>query len=149
MAQATKADQQEAKERLYKLLEPGDTIYTTLKHVSRSGMYRVIGMHVIKNNEPLQIAGIASDLLEGWDDRHYGAKASGCGMDMGFHLVYSLSRHLWPYGVPCTFDKCNSNDHRNGDQPPEGSCTGEGCTNLECKPWVHPDGGYALRHRWM
>jgi len=56
-------------------------------------------------------------------------------MDMGFHLVYSLSRALYPDGFACVGDYCPSNDHSNG-QPKD----------LRSH---HRDGGYALRQEWI
>jgi hypothetical protein len=58
-------------------------------------MYRVISLYVIQDNQPKWITRLAADLLEGYDERHEGAKAHGCGMDMGFHLVYNLSSVLF------------------------------------------------------
>ena len=67
----------------------------------------------------------------------------GCGMDMGFSLVYNLSSALFPDGFECigkgddrgAFSRCPSNDHTNGDR--------------DYSPHKHSDGGYALRHRWL
>ena len=136
----SKKDIEESKIELRKLINPGDTIYTMIKHVSRSGMYRVIDLYVMKNNKPYRISGIASDLLEGYDMRHEGCKASGCGMDMGFHLVYNLSYTLYPdYDCLITdksgdWYKCPSPDHVNhGD-----------CQNNK----QHHD-GYALLQQWL
>lgn len=55
--------------------------------------------------------------------KHGGIVVGGCGMDMGFHLVYNLGRTLWPTGTD------NPHGRRNG----------------------HPDsdGGYALKHGWL
>ena len=113
-------------------LTPGDTIYTKLCHRSRSGMYRVIDLYIIRNNEPLRITYTAALLLDGYDRRHEGARARGCGMDMGFALVYDLSRRLWPDGYECTGEGCTSNDHSN-----------------RVDRLHHPDGGYALRQQWL
>lgn len=124
-----------SKDRLRELVKPGDTVYTTLRHVSRSGMYRVINLTTIKDNEPLRLSGLAADLLEGYDEKHEGCRASGAGMDMGFHLVYSLSSVLWPEGFNCIGEKCPSNDHSNG-------------MDRE-KAVIHKDGGYALIQRWL
>ena len=140
MSTITKAREQELLERLRGMLNPGDTIYTTLDHVARSGMYRVISLFVMRDNEPHDITGSAADLLEGFDKRHGGAKAHGCGMDMGFALVYNLSSKLWPEGWDCNAEtrsdgKCHSNDHSNGDQ--------------DYTPHHHHDGGYALYQRWL
>jgi hypothetical protein len=129
--------QEECKARLLEFIQPGDTIYTKLNHVSRSGMYRVISLYVMKDNRPRRIDDLACDLLEGYDYRHNGCKASGCGMDMGFHLVYNLSYQLFPDGVPCTGPGCNSNDHSNRPWPSR-----DGTMH-------HRDGGSALNQSWL
>jgi len=134
MTQATRAQQAEALEQL-RDLKPGETVFTFLKHVSRSGMYRAIDLYIIRENTPRRISWSAAALCEGYDDRHEAAKASGCGMDMGFHLVYNLSSRLFPTGFGCIGEGCPSNDHTNGDR--------------DYLPHQHRDGGYALIHRWM
>ncbi len=83
---------------LKEMLDGTETIYTILRHVSRSGMYRVISLIIIDDNKPFCIDYLAGRLLEGIDNRHYGCKAHGCGMDMGFHLVYSLGHILYGNG---------------------------------------------------
>lgn len=94
----TEAEWEEAKTKLLETIKPGDTIWTILQHVSRSKMYRVIDMVIIRDNEPWHIAYNAAKLLEGYDTKHEGAKATGVGMDMGFHLVYELAYHLFGDG---------------------------------------------------
>ena len=42
MTKAQQAERDEAREKLRKWLKPGDTVYTVLRHVSRSGMMRTI-----------------------------------------------------------------------------------------------------------
>lgn len=123
-------------------IKPGETIYTKLVHVSRSGMYRVIDLYIMRDNEPLRISYSVGTLLEGYDKRHEGAKASGCGMDMGFHLVMNLGYALFPNGFECTGQKaisdrlrCPSNDHSNGDR--------------DYLPHHHNSGGYAFFQRWL
>lgn len=91
-------EQEKAKEYLLENVERGDTIYTILRHVSRSGMYRVINLYVIKNNKPYRLDWNASQLLEGYDRRHNGCRTGGCGMDMGYHLVSNLSYALFGDG---------------------------------------------------
>ena len=39
-----------ALDELRAMLKPGDIIYTTLNHVSRSGMMRVFDVRVMRNN---------------------------------------------------------------------------------------------------
>ena len=110
-----------AREHLFRNLKPGDTVYTILKHVSDSGMSRTIDAYVIRDGRPVWIGGpVAAVLGLAYDDRRQGAKVSGAGMDMGFHLVYSLAGTLWP-----------------GYQSPT---PGERTTAT---------GGYALRQEWL
>ena len=136
MTKTQTAEREDQIATLRDLLKPGDTVYTKLINVSRSGMYRVIDLFVIRDNQPMRITWGAAQLLEGYDTRHEGAKASGCGMDMGFHLVYNLSYVLFPDGFECLGkDGCPSCDHSNGDRDYTSHC--------------HKDGGYALRHRWL
>lgn len=133
----TKAEIKEAKETLLNWLKPGDTIFTKLNHVSRSGMYRVIDLLVFRDNQLIWLSYNAAKLLEGFDDRHEGCKASGCGMDMGFHLVYNLGYQLFPDGYTCPGKTCVSCDHSNSPYPERDGQI------------YHKDGGYAFNHRWL
>ena len=126
MTKATKAEQEQAKEQLHRILKPGSTVYTILRHVSRSGMSRVISLLVESDGRIINIDWAASKLLEGYNDRHGGCKASGCGMDMGFALVYNLGRRLWPDGFE----------------------TWPGYWRNEPKDFDN-DGGYALKQQWL
>lgn len=63
-------------------------------------------------------------------------------MDMGFNLVYNLSRTLFPDGFICSGESCRSNDHfndRSKGMRPE-NFAGKRHTG---------DGGYALRQEWL
>lgn len=138
-------------ETLRELVKPTSTVYTSLLHVSRSGMYRVIRLYVVHKGEIADITGMASDLLEGWDDRHQGARAHGCGMDMGFHLVYNLGYVLYGPGWRCNGraehpNICPSTEHSHRWNPDTSK------SDIAGKPYrrgiVHHDGGYSLRHVW-
>ena len=124
----------EAIERLREWLSPGDTVYTNVIHVSRSGMSRNIKVYTFQNNEPLYLSYNVAQAL-GWGKPDDFVKVGGCGMDMGFHLVYELSATLFPDGFDCSGQRCSSNDHSNGDR--------------DYTPHHHRDGGYALRQRWL
>lgn len=121
---ARKQEQQEAIERLREWLKPGDTVYTILRHVSRSGMQRVIGVKLIHDgNRRCGMDGIAElsynvalALDMRFDRDREGVKIGGCGTDMGFEIVYNLGRALWPDGFGCIGEKCRSNAHSNGDR---------------------------------
>ena len=84
---------EEAIKRLKEEIKKGDTLWTQLNHVSRSGMMRHISVRQIKKDYPL-------DWKEGKNrfGGYNGIKVGGCGMDMGFHLVYTLSKVLYDDG---------------------------------------------------
>ena len=98
MAKVSKARKEECKERLLEILKPGDAVYCVIRHVSRSGMTRVIDLFVLKDNHMRWIGLKAADLLElPYTDKYGlgGIKVSGVGIDMGFWLVRNLSRELF------------------------------------------------------
>ena len=136
-------EKDEAIQELREILKPGDTVYCILRHVSRSGMMRAISPMIVQNGEaPWEITHLVCPATgRKFHQKHGGVKVHGCGMDMGFELVYALSRTLWPDGFECIGKGkgwghgCPSNDHVNGDR------------NYE--PHHHESGGYALRHSWL
>lgn len=86
-------------EWLKKYLQKGGTIYTIRRHVSRSGMMHHISFYIMLDNEPFIINAYIADVLDMKFNKHYDAlKVSGGGMDMGFHIVYSLSQTLFDDG---------------------------------------------------
>ena len=135
MAKYTKAEQKESLERLQKLLKPGDTIYCILRSVSRSGMSRDISLYFIEGGTPHYLDYSAACVLGYPMSKNSGIKVNGGGMDMGFHLVYSLSSAVFQKGFECIGENCPSNDHRNGDR--------------NYSPHQHSDPGYALNYRWL
>ena len=143
--------QEEAREHLRAILKPGDTIYTVLRHVSKSGMSRDIDLYKMTADGPEYLSGYAATALGERRAPDQGIRVGGCGMDMGFHLVYNLSRTLWPEGFTCIGKGeqvwgswCPANDHSN-DRYHE-----EITEEMRYAPTrLHKDGGYALRHRWI
>lgn len=116
---------------LSSLLAPNDTVYTVLRHVSRSGMSRNIDLYMMRDGQPEWITAYVGHALgtpqsrKNWE-KSQGLTVGGCGMDMGFSLVYNLGRVLFPKGFAVT------GRGRNGDT--------SGHDN---------DGGYALNHKWL
>lgn len=115
---------------LRKLLKPGQKVYCVLRRVSGSGMSRNISLFIVTPASKGQPAGLRNiDVLTadaiGYSlaSKGEGVRVDGCGMDMGFALVYSLGATVWPKGTP----------------KPHGRRNGE------------PDkaGGYALKHEWI
>lgn len=139
---AKKQSVADAIDRLRTWIKPGDTVHTQLKSVSRSGMSRVIQVIKIEcdpeQKEP-QILYLGYNVAEAigmkYDREREGVKVGGCGMDMGFAIVYDLSRALFKDGFDCIGEGCPANDHRNGDR--------------DYTPHRHSDPGYALKQRWL
>lgn len=92
----SKKEQQESMNYLKDMLKDGDTLYTTVNHVTKSGETRYIKTILIRDNQPLYLDYHISKVLD-WSlsDKYNGIKVGGCGMDMGFHLVYTLSARLF------------------------------------------------------
>lgn len=98
--QQAELERSEAIERL-RALFAGDTkpvIHTITRHVSSSGMSRDISLIYATSAGLTNITYSAALALE-WplSDKsgNRAVRVSGCGMDMGFHLVYTLSRVLY------------------------------------------------------
>jgi hypothetical protein len=114
----------QARAQLRRYLRPGTKVYCRLKHCSRSGMRRIIALAVVLNGEFCDITYRAAVALDDTlDSKRDGIVCDGCGMDMGFNLVYRLGCTLWPHGT----------------RKPHGTRNGE------------PDtaGGYALKSVWL
>ena len=100
MSAATiKEDQAYAVERLLThYLKEGDRVYTMVRHVSTSGMSRDISVMVARGNEINDITYYTAHAL-GWRlverNGRRAIRVHGAGMDMGFHLIYTLSSVLF------------------------------------------------------
>ena len=93
-------DKQTVKKELTELFEKADyKAYTILRHVSQSGMFRLISVFVVVENRPIVVDNLINVTGVGiMDKKREGIRCSGCGMDMGFDLVYSLSMFLFGDG---------------------------------------------------
>ena len=133
-----KQEREAALERCREWFANGSTVLTILRHCSRSGMSRSIAVMAHEpGGTPWDVSMTVSTALGmNFDNRHGGIKISGCGMDMGYAIVYALGAALYPNGHPCQGVSCSSNDHSNGDRD---YTAGK----------LHRDGGYAFRHRWL
>jgi hypothetical protein len=122
MTKAQQAERAEYLDKLRAILRPGDKVYCVLANVSRSGMSREIKLYHI-NGEAHWLSGYAGKALGLRLGKHDGVIMGGCGMDMGFAVVYELGQALWP----------------NGTDAPHGTRNGQ------------PDsaGGYALKSHWL
>jgi len=80
-------------------LKAGDTVYTILRHVSASGMSRLLDVYCIKDNKPLRLTwNVAVALERTYDRRKEALRVSGAGEDVGFATVYHLSHTLFGDG---------------------------------------------------
>jgi len=103
----SKEEKQESLDKLKEWIKKGDTLHTTVRHVSRSGMMRYITTRHLKTPEHLANSQKREVRISNYDyhiarvldlpeaPNYQGVKVGGCGMDMGFHLVYCLSRSLF------------------------------------------------------
>lgn len=118
------AVKQQAIGSLREILEPGQTVYSVLRHVSASGMSRRISFMIPRTDGSMcnldNLISVACNYKQ--SDRQ-GLIVSGCGMDMGFAVVYHIGRTVWPDGTP------EPHGRRNG------------------RP--DSDGGYALKSEWI
>jgi hypothetical protein len=98
--QQKKLDYDYAKERLLTYyINEGDTIYTVLRSVAPSGMSRTMSLKVATDKGVIQdLTYYASVVLDYPLVEVNGSRAirvGGAGMDLGFHVVYSLARVLF------------------------------------------------------
>lgn len=142
-------EQMDYQAKLRDMLSPGQTVYTSLDHVSRSGMSRRISVYVVSDGAIDDITWLVGRAGIGRLHKDGGIVMGGCGMDMGFALVYNMGRALYRGGQPCTgssgftptgrkskHPRCPSNDHVNGDRTYR-------------KGKLHGDGGYAFKQEWL
>jgi hypothetical protein len=130
-------------------LKPGDTINCILRHVSKSGMSRSISLFK-GDSDITYFAALA--MGEKIDQKNGGIVVSGCGMDMGFHIVYTLSYLLFPdgFGLEGEFPlgrKIRPTSKENAAEAVKRGARFFG-RNRDNSGW-EIDGGYALRHRWL
>jgi len=130
----------EALKTLRGWLKPGQEVYTVCKHVSRSGMLRHIDVFAIVDGKPqslnryVEALGLYNRAKDFKANNADSLRVSGCGMDMGFAVVYDLSSAVFKDAFRCVGKGCPSNDHCNGEAIKKGK--------------LHSDAGYALRQVW-
>jgi len=88
----------EAIKHLKKHIKKGDTLFTNVTHVSRSGMSRNINVYSLRKDDCSLWNYYISRALGYTLKKDNTISIRGCGMDMGFHLVYCLSQVLYDDG---------------------------------------------------
>jgi hypothetical protein len=156
------AERDDAIAKLRETLKPGTTVHTIMRHVSRSGMQREISLTITdtRDGEPWDITYLAARAIGDRIGKRGGIVIGGCGMDMGFAIVYNLASVLFRDGFGCVGERCPSNDHSNEDRDymAHGTFRPDLAVKLPSglydadsqfyKHW-HSSGGYALRQRWL
>src|SRR5690242_20520391 len=112
----TPSEKEESIARLREILPPGSTVRCILRHVSRSGMQREISLFALSPDDIRDVTHLVAEVLGDRVGKRQGIVVKGCGMDMGFHLVSTLSYYLYPAGFGCIGLGCPSNDHFNRDR---------------------------------
>ncbi len=87
--------------RLKQVLKRGDTVYTVLRHVSRSGMQRHIDVYVIRDNKPIHLSYHIAEVLD-YKITGSSIEIRDYATDMGVYIIYNLSVALF---CPKKWDK--------------------------------------------
>jgi hypothetical protein len=140
----------EAKEEAIKTLrkmgvKPGKRVYTSVSHVARSGMSRRINVYIPTRNTydgkteqaVTDITGLVAHALGYRRHKDGGLVVGGCGMDMGFAVVYNLGRAMFPKGAPRFVS-------RGREVQEQQAAKREGR-----EPRGEYDGGYLLKQEWL
>ena len=92
-------EREEARASLLNILgeQETPTLYTNLKHVSSSGMSRDMKVLTVSNGRIVDVTFYVGKLVGTLKERNGQRviRVGGCGMDMGFHVVYSVSAVLY------------------------------------------------------
>jgi hypothetical protein len=131
----TKSEQEEALSRLKETIREGDTIYSFLRHRYAPGTAGVIRLFLIlpdnDNTRQVHVHQISKPVAKAlgcaYEEDRDGITVEDWGKDMGFHLVYSLGRLLFP----------------------DGGSADKSARNSELKGMHETDGGYLLHHKWL
>lgn len=88
-------------DKIRELFPKGAKVYTLLRHVSQSGMSRVISVLVVDDGDiydwTLLLANNMPQLGK-YSERYRGITVTGGGMDMGAWLVYVMGSRLYGDG---------------------------------------------------
>lgn len=154
MAKYSKAEIEEARAWFLKHLRPGDTLHTICDHVSRSGMSRNIRFVIVAKDGSLLHPNHSAAVLLGYSraKRGDGVVVGGCGMDMGFACVYSISAVLFPHGFGVEGISLKGRKVRPVTKDQAAMWVAHGtkfCGRNGDKSGWDNYGGYAIKHRWL
>ncbi len=97
MARITKSEREEIISRLQEWLIRGTKVYGLVVNVAPSGMSRTIRFLYVDDGEIGERPGrwVAAVIGGRYDENREAVRVSGCGMDMVYHSILSLSHALW------------------------------------------------------
>lgn len=101
MKKISKEDLAIAERNCREAFPPGSVAYTVLRHVSSSGMQRRISVLGVMGGEIVCLDWAVSRVLGRRVHPNGGIIIGGCGMDMGFALIYDLTATL--YGIDAAY----------------------------------------------
>jgi hypothetical protein len=89
-----------AREQLKKLVKPGDTLYTILRHTSTRGTSRHYSVYCIEDNKPVWITGYVRTVCQYTDYKRFPdvIVVAGGGFSGSNEIVMTLGRALFDRG---------------------------------------------------
>ena len=92
----SKEEEKELVKLLRSYFKKDSTAFCSIKKVSSSGMFRHIQILATKKNRIYNLSYSVAKLCGfSWKENTCSVGVSGCGMDMGFHVVSTLSYYLY------------------------------------------------------
>ncbi len=89
----------EAIDTLKEMAPKGTTLSCVLENVSASGMTRYIKVLLVADGQIEDVSWLVRRVLDiKLHNKYTGVKISGCGMDMGFALVYDVASAVYDDG---------------------------------------------------
>jgi hypothetical protein len=109
-------------------------------------MSRSVSVVVCDDGRPDDISWLVARAMgDKIDQTNGGIKIGGCGMDMGFAIIYNLSRTLYP-----TYACLGRGESgRWGDRCPSSTHVNPGDSRDNYGPDITHSDGYCLSHRWI
>jgi len=100
LSKVAQGEREEARRRLLDILADQErpTVYTVLRHVSASGNSRDISLFTVRDGKLSNITVVAAKAMGDKvreSNGQFAIRVGGCGMDMGFHIVWNLSYSLY------------------------------------------------------
>lgn len=133
------------------LIKPGDTVYTLCESVSSSGMTRRIKCFIVVDGQIRDIT-YRVHVVSGYRIDGGCLIVQGCGMDMGFSVVYDFSSNLYREGFGVEGKSANGKPYRPATQKAAKQAVKRGVVfsgrNGNASGW-DTNGGYALKQSWL